>query len=121
MKHSVTATCARLPGARLEHPFGPEVDVWKVGGKIFALSGDLGVSLKAADRDSAAFLIDIGVAVPAPYLKRGSWMMIPWASLEGGTIAPEDLAARLEVSHATVCANLPKRLRPTAAAMPSPA
>lgn len=118
MREIIHTACAGLPGASLDHPFGPGVEVWKVGGKMFALISDQGVSLKAADRDSAAFLIEIGVARPAPYLKRGGWMLIPWENLEAEVVTGADMAARLATSHAAVCAGLPKRLRPEAAAQP---
>lgn len=29
--------CGSFPGASLDHPFGPETDAWKVGGKLFAI------------------------------------------------------------------------------------
>lgn len=34
------ARLAALPGVVLEHPFGPEVEVFKLGGKIFAMAVD---------------------------------------------------------------------------------
>jgi predicted DNA-binding protein (MmcQ/YjbR family) len=106
--------CAALPGAVCDHPFGPDTDTWKVGGKIFALVAPhgSGVVLKCADGAQAAFLIEIGVARPAPYLKRGGWVLIPWEVLDAEDMAPRDLAERLAVSHRRVVAGLPKRLRP---------
>ena len=105
-------TCAALPGATLQHPFGPETDTWKTGGKIFALVAVEGVSLKCPDADTAAMLIDVGVAVPAPYLKRGGWVRINWSSVEAGGMSRDDLAGRLEQSHEAIVQSLPKRLRP---------
>jgi predicted DNA-binding protein (MmcQ/YjbR family) len=47
-----------LPGANLEHPFGPEWEVYKVGGKVFmlltAITGEPIVILKAAPADGEA-------------------------------------------------------------------
>lgn len=110
----VSEVCAALPAAALDHPFGPDTDTWKVGGKIFALcSGDgEGVILKCADPEQAGFLIEIGVARPAPYLKRGGWVLIPWTSVEQGIVGPDDLAERLRGSYRVVAAGLPRRLRP---------
>lgn len=31
--------CLSFPGASLDHPFGPDTAVYKVGGKLFALTG----------------------------------------------------------------------------------
>jgi predicted DNA-binding protein (MmcQ/YjbR family) len=36
--HKTAADCAEeLPGAQLEHPFGPDWEVFKVRGKVFML------------------------------------------------------------------------------------
>src|SRR5690349_16720849 len=37
-QHELKAACLALPGAAEEFPFGDEVSVFKVGGKMFALS-----------------------------------------------------------------------------------
>ena len=105
--------CAALPGAMRDHPFGPEPEAWKVGGRIFALisPGGAGVVLKCADAEQAAFLIEIGRARTAPYLTRGGWVLITWEVLDAGEMAAGDLADRLAVSHRTVAASLPQRLR----------
>lgn len=106
--------CAALPGAVLEHPFNPGTDTWKVGGKIFALitpAGN-GITLKCPDAETAAFLIEIGLAKTAPYLKRGGWVQILWSTLDDGRMEADDLADRLRAAHATIVASLPKRLRP---------
>ncbi len=113
--------CAALPGAVLEQPFGPQTDAWKVGGKIFALVADRGVSLKAGDRETAAFMIEIGVARPAPYLKRGDWMQVAWAGIAGpaggaddpgeGQLAEDDLADRLGISYRAVRAKLTRAVQ----------
>ncbi|MBM7067322.1 MmcQ/YjbR family DNA-binding protein [Actibacterium sp. 188UL27-1] len=101
-------TAAARPGATLEHPFGDDLDTWKVGGKIFAIVGakGRGTTLKCANPDTAALLIDMGRAEPAPYLKRGGWVLIPWDRMEG-----EELAERVETSYQTVRATLTKKVR----------
>ncbi|MCF6443512.1 MmcQ/YjbR family DNA-binding protein [Nereida sp. MMG025] len=99
--------CAAQPGATYDQPFGPETHTYKVGGKLFALWKTDGISLKAADPEQAAFLIDIGVAKPAPYLKRGGWMWIAWDSFQD----TDDLRARLTTSYATIRASLPKKVQ----------
>ena len=61
-QHQLRAACLALPGAAEEFPFGDEVSVFKVGGKMFAASAldgeplqlsvkcepDLAVQLRAA-------------------------------------------------------------------------
>lgn len=116
MRILVRDIASALPGATQDQNFGPGQDSWKVGGKLFAIAGTDGVSVKCADPDTAAMLIDIGRAEPAPYLPRGGWVRLSSAALEAGTITTDDIAHRLRISFDTVVASLPKRLRPPAEA-----
>ena len=104
----IIALCDALPGAVRDRPFGPETEVWKVGGKIFALmaTGSGRVSLKCADPDYAEMLISVGRAGKAPYLPRGGWIAI-----EPALLGPTEPTDRLRESYETACARLPKRLR----------
>ncbi|TCM84697.1 MmcQ/YjbR family DNA-binding protein [Rhodovulum steppense] len=101
----IIAFCDALPGATREQPFGPEAEVWKLGGKIFAILalGQGRVSLKCPDPAFAEMLIETGRATRAPYLPRGGWIALP--------ASDPDLAHRLTESHATIRASLPRRLR----------
>ncbi len=91
------------PGTGLSEPFGPGTFVWKVGGKVFAIHGAKGVSLKCRDAGSAAFLIDLGLAEPAPYLTRGGWVRIRWED--------DALVERLRASYETVRDGLTRKAR----------
>ena len=104
----IIAFCTALPGATHERPFGPETEVWKVGGKIFALMarGSGRVSLKCTDPDFAEMLISVGRAGKAPYLPRGGWIAI-----EPALLGPTETTDRLRESYETVRARLSKRLR----------
>ena len=93
------------PGTGRSQPFGPETFVWKVGGKMFCVYGESGVTVKCRDPDSAAFLIDLGIAEPAPYLKRGGWVRLRWGA--------EGADERLRASYETVRDGLPKKVRAT--------
>jgi predicted DNA-binding protein (MmcQ/YjbR family) len=99
--------CATLRGAALDHPFGPDTNVWKVGGKMFAIftDGGPGVSLKCRDPHTAALLIKVGKATQAPYLKRGAWVMLPW------TLDAAEMHERLTVSYEIVLAAVPRSIR----------
>jgi len=100
----VTSLCAALPGAAVSQPFGPENDVWKVGGKIFATlgaDGD-GVSVKTASVETAEMLIAAGVGRKAPYFHKS------WVHLPAGT-DPAELRHRIEASYHLVRDSLPKR------------
>ncbi|MEM6728726.1 MAG: MmcQ/YjbR family DNA-binding protein [Pseudomonadota bacterium] len=104
----VDTICAALPGAELALP--PELVSWKVGGKMFAcLAGDegqfQGVSVKTADAEIAAMIIDAGEAVRAPYFHK-SWVRLPFESTEA------DYAAhRICVSYDLIRKSLKKAVR----------
>jgi len=109
MDHDAVKTfCDALPGATREQPFGPEVDCWKVGGKIFALMASDGarISLKCADAQMAEMLISVGRAGRAPYLPRGGWIAVSVAETDEG-----ELKERLLESYQTVRASLPKKVQ----------
>ena len=99
---------AAQPGAEWSDPWGGGHDGWKVGGKIFALVGAQGthVSVKTDSVETAAFLIETGVAERAPYLHR-SWVALPLDS------APDELAHRIRMSYRMVRASLPKKVQAT--------
>jgi predicted DNA-binding protein (MmcQ/YjbR family) len=106
------AACLALPGAAEDFPFGDEVSVFKVGGKMFAashLDGDpLQISLKC-DPDLAAELRAAHPAiVPGYHLNKRHWNTV---TLDGSL--PERLVTDMLVdSYDLVVASLPKALRP---------
>lgn len=101
----VAQICGDLAGAEASFPFGPEAEVWKVGGKIFAVLSAAGVVVKCADVETAELVISVGRAQKAPYFHR-SWVQIPWAGGDGG-----ELGARLRASYSQIRASLPKKLQ----------
>ncbi len=104
---------ASWPGAERSEPFGPGTFVWKVGGKMFCICGEGGVTVKCRDEGSAEFLIDLGLAERAPYLKRGGWVRLRWDD--------DALEERLRASYETVRDALPKRLRQALGGAPAAA
>ncbi|MFT4013295.1 MAG: MmcQ/YjbR family DNA-binding protein [Paracoccus sp. (in: a-proteobacteria)] len=102
----VNEICAAQPGAELSDPWDGGHDCWKVGGRIFAMTGTAGthVSVKTDSTETAAFLIETGVAARAPYLHR-SWVALPLDS------APDELAHRLRHSYRLVRGALPKKVQ----------
>jgi predicted DNA-binding protein (MmcQ/YjbR family) len=102
-REALDRLAATWPGTERSEPFGPGAFVWKVGGKMFAVYGSEGVSLKCRDPDSAAFLIDLGIAEPAPYLKRGGWVRLRWGA--------DGIEERLRASYETVRDALPRKVR----------
>ncbi len=104
----VNAHCAGLPGAEHSDPWGGGHDAWKVGGKLFAVTGaleDHGVSVKCADVETAELLIELGRAERAPYFHR-SWVRIPWGGLDEA-----ELADRLDISYRLIRGSLPKKVQ----------
>ena len=104
--------CLGLPGANEEFPFGDEVSVFKVGGKMFALShldGEpLQVSLKC-DPELAVQLRSAYEAItPGYHLNKRHWNTI---TLDG-SVPDEMVADLLGDSYDLVVASLPKARRP---------
>ncbi len=106
---SITRLCAAMPFATQDNTFGPAHDNWKVGGKLFAIHGPTGVSIKTDSVDTATMLIDAGAAVRAPYC-HASWVNVP---VDAG---PDELAHRIRVSYDLVHASLTRKVRDALAA-----
>ena len=100
----VNEICAAQPGAECSDPWGDGHDCWKVGGKSFSIVGvaRMHVSIKTDSIETAAFLIETGVADRAPYL-HASWVALPLDS------APDELAHRIRQSYRIVRAALPHK------------
>jgi predicted DNA-binding protein (MmcQ/YjbR family) len=104
--------CLALPGAAEEFPFNDEVSVFKVGGKMFALSAldaaPLRVSLKC-DPELAPHLRDTYPAVtPGYHLNKRHWNTV---TIDGSL--PEAMVIDLiKDSYDLVVVSLPKSRRP---------
>lgn len=104
-RDDINALCKALPGAEWSDPWGGGHDAWKIGGKMFACIGisNDGVSVKTPDVETAAMLIDAGLAEKAPYFHR-SWVRVAWEGAE-----PEFMHLRLVTSYDIVRATLTKK------------
>ncbi|MBK0422344.1 MmcQ/YjbR family DNA-binding protein [Leucobacter sp. CSA2] len=75
-----------LPGALLEHPFGPETHVYRVRGKMFMIVSDVtGVpltSLKATPADVVALQEAFPEITPGYHLNKRHWISLR----SGGTL-----------------------------------
>ena len=102
----VAAIAAPLPGATVDDPWGGGHDAWKVGGKMFASIGAVmpGVSVKCADIDTAAMLIEAGLGERAPYFHR-SWIKL------FETVDEAELRHRILTSYHLVRTGLPATVR----------
>jgi predicted DNA-binding protein (MmcQ/YjbR family) len=106
------ARCLALPGAQEEFPFGDEVSVFKVGGKMFALCSlddqPLQLSVKC-DPDLAAQLRAAHPAIaPGYHLNKRHWNTI---TLDG-SLPDQMVTDLLGDSYDLVVASLPKSRRP---------
>jgi len=106
------AACLALPGAVEDFPFGDEVSVFKVAGKMFALS-DLGadplqLSIKCEPELAAQLRATYPAVGPGYHLNKRHWNTV---RLDG---ALPDLLVRemIEDSYDLVVASLPKTRRP---------
>ncbi|GAB3001085.1 MmcQ/YjbR family DNA-binding protein [Streptomyces pseudoechinosporeus] len=107
------ADCAEgLPGAGLEHPFGPEWEVYKVRDKVFMLMTDVPghpvVILKADPDDAAALREQYADITPGYHMNKKHWI-----TLEGGNTLDEKLVRELVTdSYRLVVGRLPKSQQP---------
>jgi predicted DNA-binding protein (MmcQ/YjbR family) len=111
-KDELKMRCLGLPGASEEFPFGDEVSVFKVGGKMFALSvldaEPLQVSVKC-DPELAVQLRSAYPAIaPGYHLNKRHWNTI---TLDG-SLPDEMVTDLLGDSYDLVVASLPKARRP---------
>jgi predicted DNA-binding protein (MmcQ/YjbR family) len=72
--------CARQVGAERTYPFGPEVAVFKVAGKIFALVGlertPADISLKCEPEHGELLRAEHAAIVPGYHLNKRHWITI---------------------------------------------
>lgn len=81
-------------------------DVYKVGGKVFAVCGDDGVSFKVSDIGFVVLTQDGGPGRQAHYMAKGQWVMVDHDAAD-----PEDLKGWLATAHSLISAKLTRKLR----------
>ena len=96
------------PSAIASQPFGPGVDVYKIGGKMFAASAltpqGHRMSFKCTPEEFAELIERPGI-VPAPYCAR-----MHWVALESEDALPRPEIKRLIIqAYQLVFAKLPKK------------
>ncbi|NQX16980.1 MmcQ/YjbR family DNA-binding protein [Rathayibacter sp. VKM Ac-2857] len=102
---------ADLPGAGASFPFGPEIRVWKVEGKVFALEserfGRPVVSVKALPENVVHLVAGVDGIEPGYHLNKKHWVTVD----AGGRVEEGLVQELLAESHAIIVAKLPRRLR----------
>ena len=109
--NALRAWCLEQPRAIEEFPFGPEHSVFKVGGKIFAISAlerePLTVSVKCEPELAVALRNSYPAIRPGYHLNKRHWNTV---TLDGSL--PEQIVRDLvEDSYDLIASALPKRLR----------
>ena len=110
-------SCLGKPGAFEDFPFGEQVSVFKVGGKVFAIADLNGVPLEVSlkcDPDLAEALRSERPAIrPGYHLNKRHWNTV---TLDG-SIADDEIADMIQDSYDLVAAKLTRSqrddLRPT--------
>ena len=110
-------TAVELASSSWEHPFGPDWDVFKVGGKVFLLTTQVpgrAVATVKCEPERAAELVSAHADIsPGYHMNKRHWLSV-WA---GGDV-PGDLVRDLvENSYRLVAAALPRARRPATAAV----
>ncbi|MFC9551630.1 MmcQ/YjbR family DNA-binding protein [Rhodococcus sp. NPDC056960] len=101
-----------LPGTSLEHPFGPEWEVYMVRGKVFmlltAVTGEPIVILKAAPADGEALRSAHADITPGYHMNKRHWITLsPGESIDKALV--NELVTE---SYLLVVENLPRTERP---------
>jgi predicted DNA-binding protein (MmcQ/YjbR family) len=96
--------CRSLPGATMSIQWGDH-QVYKVGGKMFAVIGGRGtLSFKASDI-AFEMLPETGVARPSPYMARAKWLFVD----DVKKVPPAELRPYIAQSHALVAKKLTRK------------
>jgi predicted DNA-binding protein (MmcQ/YjbR family) len=100
-----------LPETAMDHAFGPEVNVYKVAGKVFGIMQPGGepprVTLKCDPSLALELRAQFEAVVPGYHTNKRHWNTV---TLDG-TVPDEELRDMVEHSYEQVVATLPKAVR----------
>lgn len=110
-------TALQLASSSWEHPFGPDWDVFKVGGKVFLLTtqvpGRAVVTVKCEPEVGAQLVADDRHVSPGYHMNKRHWL-----SVRAGDDLDGDLVRDLvENSYRLVATALPRARRPATSAV----
>ncbi len=107
----VAAYLLRFPQTTEEQPFGPEVDVYKVGGKMFAILGPDDspprVSLKCDPLLAQELRSEFAAVTPGYHLNKTHWNTV----VLDDSVPDIELKKMISHSYEQVVSGLPKALR----------
>jgi predicted DNA-binding protein (MmcQ/YjbR family) len=97
-RKAVLEACARQAGAELCHPFRPEIAVFKVAGKIFAVVGPedsrLQLTVKCDPEHGEVLRAEHGAIKPGYHMNKRHWITV---TLDG-SLAPTMIEELIEDS-----------------------
>jgi predicted DNA-binding protein (MmcQ/YjbR family) len=99
-----------LPGVTLDHTFGEDTDVYRVGNKMFALVNTEGLgfaTLKAVPEEVRALLEQYDFARPGYYMSKRHWVTLDL--VEGVPIG--EVLELVDQSYRLVLQALPKKVQ----------
>jgi predicted DNA-binding protein (MmcQ/YjbR family) len=103
--------CLSFTGAEETFPFGPETSVFKVAGKMFALSqlaaDSLRISLKCEPRLAEALREAHAAVLPGYHLNKRHWNTV----IIDGSVSDETINDMIEDSYDLVVSKLPRAQR----------
>jgi predicted DNA-binding protein (MmcQ/YjbR family) len=106
----VCAWCEEQPHATMDNVFGDQTNVYRIGGKMFALvnvdPGNL-VTLKVLPEDGEALRAIHSFVKPGYYMDKRHWISVDLVP----EVTEEELEALIEDSYQLVRASLAKKLR----------
>ncbi|AXB41397.1 MmcQ/YjbR family DNA-binding protein [Amycolatopsis albispora] len=101
-----------LPGAGLEHPFGPDWEVFKVRGKVFLLMTEVPgrpvVILKSDPEEARALCAQYRNITPGYHMNKRHWITVAGGKAVGGELVRELVTE----SYRLVVSGLPRARRP---------
>lgn len=102
---------AGLPGAVEDQPFGPDVDVFKVAGRMFAILSPQGppgaISLKCDPLLATELRGRYAAVTPGYHLNKRHWNTV----VIDGSVPDDELTEMVVHSYECVAAGLPKSVR----------
>jgi predicted DNA-binding protein (MmcQ/YjbR family) len=81
-------------------------DVYKVGGKVFAICGEASVSFKVSEIGFVVLTEAGGPGRQAPYCAKGQWVAVDLAGLD-----PDDATGWLSTAHSLIAGKLTRKAR----------
>jgi predicted DNA-binding protein (MmcQ/YjbR family) len=107
----ISEMASAFAGVVEEQPFGPEVDVLKVGGKIFAIlspeSSPEAISLKCDPELAIELRLQYPAVIPGYHLNKRLWNTVHL----DGTVPDDEIIQMLNHSYEQVVAGLTKSVR----------